>query len=291
MISFKSNVFQSTFRPWFRYNKSGNVGLLCISLLLVLGFIFPSIIDLNPYTISQDFLVEPSWLNGNNEYLIGTDDLGRDLFSRLVYGAQTSLSTGFTVVVASVLFGVLLGLIAAVYGSWAETIIMRITDIIMSLPGILLAIVIVAVLGSNLTNAILAITLVSIPRYIRVVRAVASLEMKKQYVAASLSFGTPRYRILFFEVLPNCWAPIIVQSTLGFSDAILDIAALGFLGLGAKAPKAEWGAMLADSRMFIESQPHMVILPGVCILITVLAFNLIGDALRDELDPKAKEAK
>ncbi|QZO15749.1 ABC transporter permease [Pseudoalteromonas piscicida] len=290
-MTLKLSLHQSAFRPWFRHSKAGNIGLLCVALLLIMGFVLPSVMDLNPYATGQNLLAGSSWINGTGEYLLGTDDLGRDQFSRLVYGAQTSLSTGFTVVFASVFFGTLLGLIAAVYDGWADTIIMRVTDIIMSLPGILLAIVIVAVLGSSLMNAMLAITLVSIPRYIRVVRAVALLEMKKQYVTASLSFGTPRYRILFSEVLPNCWAPIIVQSTLGFSDAILDIAALGFLGLGAKAPTAEWGAMLADSRMFIESQPHMVILPGMCILVTVLAFNLIGDALRDELDPKAKETK
>jgi peptide/nickel transport system permease protein/dipeptide transport system permease protein len=273
-------------RFWFANSTSGNIGLFFVTILLFVGYILPLIGDFSPYQLSVDLLKSPNWFTDNNNQLLGTDDLGRDLLSRLVYGAQTSLTIGFFVVFMSVLIGTLMGMLAAVYGGWVDVAIMRLTDIVMSLPGILLAIVIVSVLGPNLINAMFAITLVSIPRYIRVVRSVAALEMKKQYVQASLSFGTSRFRILWSEVLPNCWAPIIVQATLGFSDAILDVAALGFLGLGARSPVAEWGAMLADARSFIESEPYMVILPGVCIMITVLAFNLVGDAIRDILDPK-----
>ncbi|MCW8126205.1 ABC transporter permease [Microbulbifer halophilus] len=263
----------------------GNIGFLVLACLLALGFVFPLLLDLSPYRMGSELLQAPSW-NPLSAPLLGTDDLGRDMFARLVYGARCSLGIGFVVVTVSLVVGVGLGLLAGVYGGWLDTLIMRLVDLLMCLPSILLAIVIVAVLGSGLGNAIVAVTIIGIPRFVRVVRAVAIQEMQKTYVTAAFASGSSRLRVLCTEVLPNCVPPVIVQAALGFSDAILEIAALGFLGLGAKPPVAEWGAMLADARPFIESHPLLVVMPGVCILLTVLSFNLVGDALRDRLDPK-----
>ncbi|MFC4160297.1 ABC transporter permease [Chitinimonas lacunae] len=275
-------------RPsWPPLSRSGWFGLGCVLLLLALGYLGPQLFSLDPYGLGSERLLPPQWTGGTGP-LLGTDDLGRDMLARLVYGARSSLSVGLAVVSVSVLIGTTLGLLAGVYGGWIDAAIMRLTDAIMTLPSILLAIVIVAVLGPGLFNAVLAVTLVAIPRFIRIVRSVAALEMKKQYVLAARSCGASRFKILWSEVLPNCWSPVIVQASLGFSDAILEIAALGFLGLGARAPVAEWGMMLADARPFIESAPYLVILPGGCIMLTVLGFNLLGDALQDLLDPKAR---
>jgi peptide/nickel transport system permease protein/dipeptide transport system permease protein len=166
---------------------------------------------------------------------------------------------------------------------------MRLTDLIMSLPSILFAIVIVAVLGPGITNAIIAVAVVAVPNFIRIIRAQVMVEKNRQYVFAAKLFGAGNFRVMFVEILPNCMAPLIVQASLGFSDGILNCAALGFLGLGAQAPMSEWGTMLSDARSFIESSPWMVTLPGVCILVTVLSFNLLGDGLRDALDPRLKK--
>lgn len=272
---------------WVAISKSGWIGLGCILLLMALGYLGPQIFNLDPYDLSADRLIKPQLIAGGGPVL-GTDDLGRDMLSRLIYGANNSLSVGMVVVTVSMLIGTTLGLLAGVYGRWLDAMIMRFCNAIMTLPSILLAIVIVAVLGPGLLNAMLAVTVVAIPRFVRIVRSVAALEMKKQYVQAAWSCGASRFKILWSEVLPNCWGPVIVQASLGFSDAVLEIAALGFLGLGAKPPVAEWGVMLADARPFIESAPYMVVLPGACIMITVLGFNLLGDALQDMLDPKAR---
>lgn len=263
----------------------GNIGFFVLVSLLLLGFLAPLLLDLSPYQLSSELLAPPSW-NPLSVPILGTDDLGRDMFARLVYGARCSLGIGFVVVAVSLVIGVGLGLLAGVYGGWLDALIMRLVDLLMCLPSILLAIVIVAVLGSGLVNAVVAVTIIGIPRFVRVVRSVAIQEMQKTYVMAAFASGSSRFRVLWSEVLPNCVPPVIVQAALGFSDAILEIAALGFLGLGAKPPVAEWGAMLADARPFIESHPLLVVMPGVCILLTVLSFNLVGDTLRDRLDPK-----
>ncbi|TQV84972.1 ABC transporter permease [Aliikangiella coralliicola] len=277
---------------FFRNNPIANFALVIILLLLAIGYIVPIILNLDPFGTSSELLLSPGTMSSNEVYyLLGTDDLGRDLFSRLVIGARSSLNIGFFIVLVSAFVGTSMGLVAGVYGGAIDAFIMRLTDVIMSLPSILLAIVIVAVLGGGLVNAVIAVIIVSMPRYIRVVRSVAMSEMKKQYVVAAQSFGIKRFRILWSEILPNCRAPVIVQSTLGFSEAVLDIAALGFLGLGARPPAADWGAMLADARTYIESAPYLVVLPGVCILITVLCFNIVGDALRDRFDPKLGDSK
>jgi dipeptide transport system permease protein len=227
---------------------------------------------------------------GNARYLFGTDALGRDTLSRLIYGARISLFIGLTVMVVSIIAGILLGLLAASVGGLLDVAIMRIMDLILSVPGLVLAILIVAVLGPNLTNTIVAVTVVFLPRYVRLVRASALSELGKDYVIASKVAGAGPLRLMLVAVLPNCLAPLIVQAALGVSEAILEAAALGFLGLGAQPPIAEWGAMLADSREFIRSNPWIVTLPGLAILVTVISINLFGDGLRDALDPKLKRS-
>jgi dipeptide transport system permease protein len=219
---------------------------------------------------------------------LGTDDVGRDILSRLLHGARLSLLIGLIVVTLSLAAGVLLGLIAGFARGVTDILIMRLMDIMLALPSLLLAIVIVAVLGPSLTNAMLAIALVVLPHYTRLTRAAVMSEINKDYVTASRVAGAGTLRLMFITVLPNCLAPLIVQATLGFSTAILDAAALGFLGLGAQPPTPEWGTMLASAREFVSRAWWVVTLPGLAILITVLAFNLLGDGLRDALDPKLK---
>lgn len=272
-------------------NKGSVAGLIVIVIAIFVALFASVLAPHSPNLInSNELSLVPFFLEGGNTtYLLGTDDLGRDLLSRLIYGSQVSLAVGFCVVIISLLIGTFFGVLAGYYGSWVDKIIMRITDLIMCLPSILLAIVIVAILGPGIVNAIVAVAIVAIPNFVRIIRAQVMVEKNKQYVMAAKLFGASDYRIMFIEILPNCMAPLIVQATLGFSDGILNVAALGFLGLGAQAPMSEWGTMLSDARNYIESAPWMVTFPGLCILIIVLSFNLLGDGLRDALDPRLKK--
>jgi peptide/nickel transport system permease protein/dipeptide transport system permease protein len=287
MLRINAAILMAEASKKIQKNVAGVIGLCGVIILLIMGFIFPLWVELFPFQLTDALLQQPD-LRINADYILGTDDLGRDLFARLITGTKYSLGIGFIVVLGSACIGAFLGLAAGVYGGWVDTVVMRCVDILMCLPSILLAIVMVAILGPGLVNAMIAVSIVAIPRFVRIMRSAAANEMKKQYIFAAQSIGTRKFKILWSEVLPNCWGPLIVQATLGFSDAILDIAALGFLGLGAKAPTPEWGVMLSDARPFIESEPFMVILPGLCILVTVLSFNLLGDWLRDWFDPKIR---
>jgi ABC-type dipeptide/oligopeptide/nickel transport system permease subunit len=272
-------------------NKGSLLGMIIIFIAVILALFAPFLAPHDPTNVYTDALrMPPSFLSeGQSKFLLGTDDLGRDILSRLLYGSQVSLLVGFAVVFLSLTLGTFLGVIAGYYGGWLDKIIMGLTDLIMSLPSILFAIVIVAILGPGISNAIVAVSIVAIPNFVRIIRAQVLAEKNKQYVMAAKLFGASDTKIMFIEILPNCMAPLIVQATLGFSDGILNCAALGFLGLGAQAPMSEWGVMLSDARSFIESSPFMVIFPGLCILIVVLAFNLLGDGLRDALDPRLKK--
>lgn len=267
------------------------IGIVIIFLSIIIALLAPVIAPHNPTEVFSDSLrLPPSFLEGGKAgFFFGTDDIGRDLLSRLIYGSRISLAVGFSVVVLALFTGTILGVVAGFYGGLVDRIIMRLTDLIMSLPSILFAIVIVAVLGPGITNSIIAVAVVAVPNFIRIIRAQVLVEKNKQYVSAAKLFGAGHFRIMFVEILPNCMAPLIVQASLGFSDGILNVAALGFLGLGAQAPMSEWGTMLSDARSFIESSPWMVTLPGLCILVTVLSFNLLGDGLRDALDPRLKK--
>ena len=279
------------FWHFFSRNRGAVFGLGIVGVFALIGLLAPWLAPHDPAQIYDGaFAKAPFWAEGADaRFLLGTDDVGRDLLSRLIYGARVSMLVGLMVVVVSLTIGTLLGLLAGYAGGWVDAVIMRAVDILMALPSILLAITVVAVLGQNLTNAIWAVSVTVIPGFVRLVRAQVMAEKSRQYVIASSTFGAGPFRQAFINILPNCSAPVIVQGTLGFSDGILHVAALGFLGLGAKPPTAEWGTMLSDARSFIESAPWLVTLPGLCILIVVLGFNLLGDGLRDALDPRLKK--
>lgn len=272
-----------------RKNKGAFFGLLLILFFILLALLAPLLSPYSPDQVIDGALrLPPNSHFENNYFIFGTDDIGRDLFTRLLYGSRVSLMVGLSVVVLAASIGTFLGLLAGYFGGWTDRIISRSVDFIMALPSVLFAIVIVAILGPGLVNAIVAVSIVALPNFTRLIRAQVLAEKNKQYVQAAQLYGAGPFRILFKEILPNCMAPLIVQGSLGFSDGVLNCAALGFLGLGAQAPTPEWGTMLSDARSFLETSPWMVNLPGLCILIVVLSFNLLGDGLRDALDPRLK---
>ncbi|WP_442808378.1 ABC transporter permease subunit [Trinickia soli] len=276
---------------WSNFSRNrGAVGAGVIVLVLVFIAIFaPLIAPHSPIEQYRDYVkIPPAWLDGGNwRFVLGTDEAGRDILSRLMYGARMSFWIGFVSVVLALIPGIVLGLCAAFFG-WADTPIMRTMDVLLALPSLLLAVAVVAIIGPGLTNTMFAIAIVALPGYVRLTRASAQGELPKEYVTASRVAGAGTPRLMFSQVLPNCTAPLIVQATLGFSSAILDAAALGFLGLGVQPPTAEWGAMLASARDYIDNAWWIVTMPGMAILISVLAINLLGDGLRDALDPKLK---
>ncbi|MGE7416965.1 ABC transporter permease subunit [Methylobacterium tarhaniae] len=274
----------------FRANTGAVIGLGLIVAVLLMA-VFADIVAPHPPNVTDNaaFLKPPFWQEGGSHtYPLGTDAIGRDILSRLIHGARLSLSIGIAVVAVSILVGTMLGLVAGFIGGATGIVIMRVMDIILTLPSLLLAIVIVAILGPGLMNAMLAVAVVVLPHYVRIARAAVIAEKSKDYVTAARVSGAGPLRLMLSEVLPNCAAPLIVQASLGVSTAILDAAALGFLGLGAQPPSPEWGTMLADAREFVLRAWWVVTFPGLIILVTVLAFNLVGDGLRDALDPKLK---
>jgi len=274
----------------FRVNHGAVFGLAVVCLFLLLALFAPWVAPHAPdHTNAAAFLRPPFWQEGGStDYLLGTDAIGRDILSRLIHGSRLSLSIGMAVVALALALGVTLGLVAGFYRGVVEAFIMRVMDIILTLPSLLLAIVIVAILGPGLVNAMLAVAIVVLPHYVRITRAAVIAEVGKDYVMAARLSGAGTLRLMFSEVLPNCAAPLIVQASLGVSSAILDAAALGFLGLGAQPPSPEWGTMLADAREFVLRAWWVVTFPGLMIVCAVLAFNLLGDGLRDALDPKLK---
>lgn len=279
------------FWHYFSSNKGAVAGLVFIILIAFLA-IFANVVA--PHTSADQYrdalLLPPAWMDGGNwSFVLGTDDVGRDILSRLIYGARLSLAVGAFAVTISLVFGILLGLVAGYCKGVVDVIIMRIVDIMLAMPSLLLAIAVVAILGPSIFNAALAISLVSLPNYVRLTRAATMSEMSRDYVTSSRVIGASPLRLMFICILPNCLAPLIVQATMGFSSAILDMAALGFLGLGAQPPTPEWGSMLANALQFVQRAWWVVTFPGLTILITVLAFNLMGDGLRDALDPKLKQ--
>jgi dipeptide transport system permease protein len=277
---------------YFSQNKGAVVGLCVFILLVFVALLAPVFAPHAPdFQYRDHFLVPPSWVEGGSlQFLLGTDAVGRDMLSRLIYGARYSLFIGGVVVTIALSGGVVLGLIAGYCKGWVDTAIMRVMDIILAFPSLLLALVLVAVLGPGLLNAMIAIALVLQPHFVRLTRAAVLTEVNRDYVMAAKVAGSGHFRLMFHTILPNCLAPLIVQATLSFSTAILDAAALGFLGMGAQPPTPEWGTMLAEAREFILRAWWVVTFPGLAILITVLAINLFGDGLRDALDPKLKRS-
>jgi dipeptide transport system permease protein len=276
----------------FRENKGAMLGLVVVAFVVLLAIFADVVAPHAPNEQFRDFVrLPPAWTEkGDIRFLFGTDGVGRDMLSRLIHGARVSLFIGLSVMIVSVLTGAALGLAAAWFGGVVDVAITRVMDLIMAVPGLVLAILVVAVLGPSLTNTIVAVTIVSLPRYVRLVRASAMTELSKDYVTAAKVAGVRPLRLMLRTVLPNCIAPLIILAALGVSDAILEAAALGFLGLGAQPPISEWGTMLADAREFIRSDPWLVTLPGLAILITVMSINLFGDGLRDALDPKMRRS-
>lgn len=276
--------------PWieawngFKKSKVAVVGAFIVIFFILLAIFGPIIAPegINEQELS-DRLHPPS-----SEYWFGTDDLGRDIFSRVIHGARISLWVGFFSVIGSVVVGSLLGIIAGYYGRWVDMIISRVFDIMLAFPSILLAIAVVSVLGPSLQNALIAIAIINVPNFGRLIRSKVLSIKEDEYITAAKGIGMKDARILFSHILPNSMAPVMVQGTLAIATAILEAAALGFLGLGAQAPDPEWGKMLADSKDYLQSAPWTMIFPGLAIMLTVLGFNLMGDGLRDAMDPRMK---
>ncbi|MDR7484342.1 MAG: ABC transporter permease [Armatimonadota bacterium] len=268
----------------FRRNRAGLIGLAILMAFLGAGLFAPVLAPYDPYEIDlEGGLKKPS-----RAHWLGQDELGRDLLSRIIYGARLSLVIGIIAVSIGVGFGVPIGAISGYVGGWWDLLVQRLIDIMLAFPGILLAIVLVAILGVGLVQVMVAVGIVSIPTYARLVRGQVLSLRAQEFVDAARALGATAGRILWRHVLPNTLAVIIVQSTLQIASAILSAAALGFLGLGAQPPTAEWGAMLSNARQYIRLAWHSVTFPGMAIMLTVLGFNLLGDAIRDALDPKMR---
>ena len=290
------SVWRIALRRFFR-RKIGVTGLVLVGTMVVLAMLAPVIAPYSPY---QDFIGQPeatrwappcvNWLGcEGQQHLFGLDGNVRDLFSRVLYGARVSLPLGFTTVLLAILVGAIIGSVAGYAGGWIDNILMRIMDVVLGFPALILAIAIVFVLGPGIRNTLLAIAIVTLPQYARVMRASVLSVKEIDYVAASRALGASPFRILITRVIPNALTPLVVLGTLGIAGAILEAAALGFLGLGAQPPTPEWGRMLADETARIFTAPHLMIFPGLAIVITVLGFNMLGDGLRDALDPSLNE--
>jgi len=295
-LSLKSvSLWQITWRRLFR-RKSSVVGLVILVSLIIVALTAQWLAPYNPYnpligiepvTMRQAPCIHLLGCSANQyQHIMGIDGNGRDEFSRLLYGTRLSLMVGFSTVTFAIIIGTVLGALSGYFGGWTDNIIMRIMDVLLAFPSLLLAIAIVTVLGPGLINALLAIGIVSIPAYARVVRASVLSVREMDFVSATRALGGSNFDILFRRILPNALTPLIVQGTLGIATAILDAAALSFLGLGAQPPTPEWGAMLGSERNQVFTAPHLVFYPGLAIMLTVLAFNLLGDGLRDALDPR-----
>ncbi|KKD40309.1 ABC transporter permease [Bacillus sp. FSL L8-0167] len=271
----------------FFQHKLAVIGSVIVFLFLILAIFAPLIA---PYGINEQSLGE-RFSAPSAAHWFGTDDFGRDIFSRVMHGARISLWVGFFSVLGSVILGTLLGLIAGYGGRVLDAVISRLFDILLAFPSILLAIAIVSILGPSLQNALIAIAIINVPTFGRLVRSKVLSIKQEEYVLAAKAVGMSHRRIVLRHILPNSMVPVIVQATLAIGTAIIEAAALGFLGLGAQAPSPEWGKMLADARPYLVQAPWTLFFPGIAIMLTVLGFNLMGDGLRDTLDPKMKKIK
>ena len=279
------------FWRYFSENHGAVAGLVLFVALVIVAVAAPLFAPFDPDQQFRDALLMPPLTRGSEGlFLLGTDALGRDILSRLIFGARFSLFIGVVVVAVSLIGGIVIGLFAGYFRGMVDTVIMRVMDVILAFPSLLLALTLVAVLGPGLVNAMIAIAIVAQPHYVRLTRAAVMSERSRDYVTSARVAGAGPLWLMFVTILPNCMAPLIVQAALSFSGAILDAAALGFLGMGAQPPTPEWGTMLSEAREFITRAWWVVTFPGLAILITVLAINLMGDGLRDALDPKLKRS-
>jgi len=284
----------SFYEFWFSFsrNKGAVMGLGVLLVIIILALIAPW---LAPYRYDEQFRgflqAPPVWQEGGTwQFILGTDAVGRDILSRILHGARYSLGVGLVVSTLAMVFGVIVGVISGYAGGIIDMVIMRLMDIVLAFPSLLLALVLVNIVGYGLQGAIIATAIALQPHFVRLARGCVMVEKNRDYVVAARLVGAGRLRLMFKTILPNSMAPIIVQAAFSFSNAILDVAALGFLGMGAQAPSPEWGTMLADAREFVSSAWWIVTFPGMAILILVLAINLMGDGLRDALDPKLKRS-
>ena len=269
----------------FLKNKLSVIGMVVIIIFILIA-IFAD--QLAPYDYAAQDLTS-MYLSPCAEHPLGTDNLGRDMLSRIIYGTRISLLIGFSSVGISLLIGTLLGCLAGFYGGKIDNVIMRIMDIFLAVPSLLLSITIVSALGPSIFNLMLAIAISSVPGYARIVRASVLTVKDQEFVEAAKCIGANNFEIISSHILPNCMAPIIVQVSLKVASAILSTSGLSFLGLGVKAPTPEWGAMLSGGRAYLRNAPHLTVFPGIAIIITILSLNLLGDGLRDALDPKLKK--
>lgn len=270
----------------FKKNKSAMVGLI-ILIIFALIAIFADLIVPYEKAIEQNGAVR---LQGpSSEHWFGTDAFGRDTFARIVHGSRVSLSIGFAAVGISLIIGGFLGAAAGYYGGRADNIIMRIMDVFTCIPGILLALAIVAALGSSMTNLLIAITIANIPGFVRLVRSSILTVVENDFIEAARSYGAKDFRIIVKYILPNAMGPIIVQATMGIAGMILSASGLSYMGMGIQPPRPEWGAMLSEAKDYMRTAPYLLLFPGFAILISALCFNLVGDGLRDALDPKLKD--
>ncbi len=268
-------------------SKLAMIGLVLVGFVIAFSLLLPLLLPFDPVQMNVRNALQPP----GGAHLLGTDHFGRDLLTRLAYGGIISLQVGFAVTILSVVVGVGLGALSGFVGGATDTVIMRLMDALMAFPGLLLAIALVAVFGGTMGAIVLALTIVGVPRFARVVRATVMQRKEADYVLAAVALGKRPWKILVQDILPNCSGPIIVQATLKFPGAILGEAGLSFLGLGLPPPAPSWGRMLQESRAFMEVAPGAAILSGLAIFITVLGFNLLGDGIRDILDPRAKHAR
>lgn len=266
-------------------NKAAMTGAFIVIIFTILAILAPVIAPYDPSHIEMSKKLQTP----SSEHWLGTDDKGRDILSRLLYGSRISLTVGILSTVLGAVVGIVLGIVSGYYGRWIDSVIMRICDVLLAFPGILLALAIVSILGASTTNVIIAVAFFAIPTFARIVRG-STLSVKKlEYIDAIRAMGSSDFRIIFKHILPNILSPIIVQSTLYIASAIITASALSFLGMGTQPPTPEWGTMLAQGRSYVAQAPHLTLIPGLVILLVVVGFNLFGDGLRDALDPKTKK--
>ena len=271
----------------FRRNKGAVAGSAIVLVIVFIALFADGLLDYDTQVIGQNVADRLQWPNANHWF--GTDELGRDIFCRILYGTRFSCSVGLVAVTIGLVIGVTLGAVAGYFGGAIEEIIMRSTDILSAVPNMLMAIVIVSVLGQSIWNLMFAVGITSVPQFVRITRAAVLTVRNQEYVEASKAIGLNNRKIIFRHILPNCLSPIIVQATLRVASAIISASSLSFLGLGVPAPDPEWGALLSGGRKYIRDYAYMTFFPGLAIMITVLALNLMGDGLRDALDPKLKK--
>ena len=270
-----------------RMNKGAMAGLVIVSVLVFIAVFADVILDYDTQVTGQNIMERLQWPSA--KHWMGTDEMGRDLFARILYGTRISLSVGLVAVAVALLFGVTLGSVAGYFGGVVEDVIMRVTDIFASVPNILMGIVIVAALGANTLNLMIAIGVTSVPMFVRITRAAVLTVRNQEYVEAARAVGITEAKIIATHILPNCLSPIVVQTTLRVASAIISASSLSFLGLGVPVPSPEWGALLSAGRQYLRTNSYLTFFPGLAILVTVLALNMLGDGLRDALDPKLRK--